>query len=77
MTRPQALADILFGKTDYGADGTKLTGTIPSKSASDLTASGATVAVPAGHYPRAKSAKAPPRPPRRCQASLWRVQPAS
>lgn len=42
--------DLLAGKTAYGAAG-KLTGTIPSKSASDLTASGANVAVPAGYYP--------------------------
>ena len=42
--------DILSGKTAYGADG-KLTGTIPSKAASDLTASGSSIVVPAGYYP--------------------------
>lgn len=42
--------DILSGKTAY-AKGAKLTGTIASKTASDLTASGATVTVPAGYYP--------------------------
>lgn len=42
--------DLLEGKTAYGASG-KLTGTIPSKSAADLSASGDTVTVPAGHYP--------------------------
>ena len=40
---------MLNGETAY-ANGTKITGTIPSKSSSDLTASGATVTVPAGNY---------------------------
>lgn len=40
---------MLDGVTAY-ANGTKYTGNIPSKSSSDLTASGATVTVPAGHY---------------------------
>lgn len=40
---------MLAGNTAY-ANGTKYTGTIASKSSSDLTASGATVTVPAGHY---------------------------
>lgn len=42
--------DLLEGKTAYGANG-KLTGTILSKSAADLSASGDTVTVPAGYYP--------------------------
>lgn len=42
--------DILSGKTAYVAAG-KVTGTIASKSSSNLTASGATVTVPAGYYP--------------------------
>lgn len=42
--------DILSGKTAYGADG-KLTGTIKSKASADVTFSGPTVTVPAGHYP--------------------------
>ena len=42
-------ADLLSGKTAY-AKGEKITGTIATKTASDLTASGATVAVPAGYY---------------------------
>ena len=42
-------AQMLNGVTSY-AGGTKVTGTIPSKTSSDLTASGATVTVPAGHY---------------------------
>ena len=40
---------MLSGVTAY-ADGVKYTGTIPSKTGSDLTASGDTVTVPAGHY---------------------------
>lgn len=40
---------MLSGVTAY-ADGTKYTGTIEAKSGSDLTASGATVTVPAGYY---------------------------
>lgn len=40
---------MLSGVTAY-SDGTKYTGTITSKSSSDLTASGATVTVPAGYY---------------------------
>ena len=42
--------DILSGKTAYVAAG-KVTGTIASKSSSNLTASGATVTVPAGYDP--------------------------
>ncbi len=41
---------MLNGVTGYGANGTKYTGSIPSKSSSDLTASGATVTAPAGYY---------------------------
>jgi hypothetical protein len=41
--------DILSGKTAY-VDGEKVTGTIATKTASNLTASGATVTVPAGYY---------------------------
>lgn len=40
---------MLSGVTAY-SDGTKYTGTIASKSSSDLSASGATVTVPAGYY---------------------------
>ena len=40
---------MLNGVTAY-ADGTKYTGTIATKTQSDLTASGATVTVPAGYY---------------------------
>lgn len=41
---------LLDGVSAYGANGTKYTGNIPEKTSSDLTASGATVTVPAGHY---------------------------
>ena len=41
---------MLNGVKARGADGTMYTGNIPSKSSSDLTASGDTVSVPAGHY---------------------------
>jgi hypothetical protein len=42
-------SDILNGKTAY-VDGEKITGNIATKTSSDLTASGATVTVPAGYY---------------------------
>lgn len=42
-------ADILAGKTAYVKDG-KVTGTIETKTSSNLTASGATVTVPKGYY---------------------------
>ena len=41
---------MLSGVKAPGADGTMYTGNIPSKSGSDLTVSGDTVTVPAGHY---------------------------
>ena len=41
--------DILSGKTAY-VNGSKVTGSIATKSASDITASGKTVTVPAGYY---------------------------
>lgn len=42
--------DILSAKTAY-VNGSKITGTILTKSATNLTANGATVTVPAGYYP--------------------------
>ena len=42
-------AQMLDGVEGYGPNG-KITGSIPEKTASDLTANGATVLVPAGHY---------------------------
>ena len=44
--------DILSGKTAYGR-GAKLTGTIPTKTVGDLSASGGVVTVPAGYYAEA------------------------
>ena len=41
--------DILAGKTAY-VNGSKVTGSIAAKSASDITASGKTITVPAGYY---------------------------
>lgn len=41
--------EMLSGKTAY-AGNTKITGTIATKTSSDLTASGATVTAPAGYY---------------------------
>lgn len=41
---------MLNGVTGYGANGVKYTGSIPTKTASDLTVSGDTVSVPAGYY---------------------------
>lgn len=49
-----AAGEILSGKTAY-VKGAKVTGTLPQKSAADLTASGKTVSVPAGYYPGAVS----------------------
>ena len=42
--------DILSPKTAYGSSGSKLTGTIPTKSANDVTLSGPTTTIPAGYY---------------------------
>ena len=48
-------SQMLSGVTAYGSSG-KVTGTIASKSSSDLSVSGATVTVPAGNYASAASA---------------------
>ena len=51
LTDATATADhILSGQTAYGATGDKLTGTIDTKTQSNLTVSGDTVTVPAGYY---------------------------
>lgn len=42
--------DLLSGETATKNNGTKVTGTIATKSSSDLTVSGATVTVPSGYY---------------------------
>lgn len=49
-----AAGDILSGKTAY-VKGSKVTGTIATKTSSNLTASGAKVSVPAGYYASAAS----------------------
>lgn len=41
---------MLSGTTAHDKSGALITGNIPSKTSADLTASGATVTVPAGHY---------------------------
>jgi len=48
-------SDVLSPKVFYTSDGTQATGTIASKSSTDLTASGATVTAPAGYYASAAS----------------------
>ncbi len=50
--------DIVSPRTAY-VNGEKVTGNIPSKSSSDLTVSGATVNVPAGHYKQAANKAVP------------------
>lgn len=45
-----AAASMLSGTTAHKNDGTSVTGSIATKSSSDLTASGKTVTVPAGYY---------------------------
>ena len=48
-------ADVLSPKTLYKADGTKVTGSIVTKTSSDLTASVLTVTAPSGYYASAAS----------------------
>ena len=50
LTTPASASDILSGKEAIDGSGNKITGTIATKTASNLTASGATVTVPAGYY---------------------------
>lgn len=50
LTNEGTAADLLLGKELIDGDGNKVTGTIVTKTASNLTASGATVTVPAGYY---------------------------
>ena len=50
LNNPAAASDILSGKEAIDGDGNKMTGTISTKTSSNLTASGATVTVPAGYY---------------------------
>lgn len=50
LDNPAAASDILSGKKAIDGSGNVLTGTIATKTSSNLTASGATVTVPAGYY---------------------------
>jgi len=45
-----ASGKLLYGETAHGPDGAAVTGSIPTKTGSDLTANGDTVTVPAGYY---------------------------
>lgn len=51
LTNPGSASTMLAGTEMLDAEGKKVTGNIASKSSSNLTASGATVTVPAGYYP--------------------------
>ncbi len=51
LSNPGSAGDLLSGKQLIDQNGNALTGTIPSKGASNLSASGATIIVPAGYYP--------------------------
>ena len=50
LTNEGSASDLLSGKQLIDSDGNIVTGTIATKTASNLTASGATVTVPAGYY---------------------------
>lgn len=50
LTNEGSASDLLSGKQLIDGDGNVVTGTIPTKTASNLTASGATVTVPSGYY---------------------------
>ena len=50
LSNPASASEILKGKEAINANGSKITGTIETKTSSNLTASGATVTVPAGYY---------------------------
>ena len=50
LSNPASASDILSGKEAINGNGEKITGTIATKTASNLTASGATVTVPSGYY---------------------------
>lgn len=50
LTNEGSASDLLSGKQLIDQDGNIVTGTIATKTASNLTASGATVTVPAGYY---------------------------
>jgi hypothetical protein len=50
LTNEGTAADLLSGKELIDGDGNKVTGTIPTKTSSNITVSGATVTVPSGYY---------------------------
>lgn len=50
LTNPGAAGDMLSGKQLLNQEGEVVTGTIPSKTDADISVSGRTVTVPAGHY---------------------------
>ena len=50
LTNEGSASDLLSGKQLIDAEGNVVTGTIPTNTSSDLTASGATVTVPVGYY---------------------------
>lgn len=50
LINPGAASDLLVGKELIDQDGNVVTGTIPTKTSSDLTSSGAAVTVPSGYY---------------------------
>lgn len=51
LTNPGSANDLAKGKQLIGQNGEIVSGAVPVRSASDVTASGATVTVPAGQYP--------------------------
>lgn len=50
LSQEGSAADLLSGKQLIDSSGAIVTGTMPQKTANDLTTNGATVTVPAGHY---------------------------
>lgn len=50
LTNPGTASDLLSGKELIDQDGNVVTGTIATKTSSNLTSSGATVTVPSGYY---------------------------
>lgn len=50
LTNPGSASDLLSGKELIDADGNVITGTIATKTSSNVTASGRTVTIPAGYY---------------------------
>ena len=56
---PATADDILAGKNAYTKSGTKLTGTIATKTSSDVTVDGSDVTVPAGYYASAVTVVTP------------------